>query len=94
MEDMGDVKETFPDPTDRALHEFNSMGELRIRDRERKLIQKIQKALKKLEDGTYGVCESCEEPIDEERLVARPVTDLCIDCKSLEESRERKTKNW
>lgn len=94
LEGMGKSKGNFPDPTDRALDEFARMGELRIRDRERKLIAKIQKALRKMDEGTFGVCISCEEPIEEKRLRARPVTDQCIDCKSLAESREIKTKNW
>ena len=83
-------KENFPDPTDRASLESNRNFTLRIRDRERKLIGKIKEALDRIDDGTYGNCEECEEKIGIERLKARPVTTLCIDCKSLQEAEERK----
>ena len=83
-------KENFPDPTDRASLESNRNFTLRIRDRERKLIGKIKEALDRLDDGTYGNCEECGEKIGLERLKARPVTTLCIDCKSLQEAEERK----
>jgi DnaK suppressor protein len=62
---------------------------LRIRDRERKLISKIKEALERIEDGTYGYCEACGEPIGEKRLRARPVTTLCIDCKARQEKQEK-----
>ena len=65
---------------------------LRIRDRERKLIFKIQEALRRLDDGEYGVCEECGENIGIERLKARPVTTLCIECKSSQEMEERKAR--
>jgi DnaK suppressor protein len=65
---------------------------LRMRDRERKLIFKIQEALQRLENGEYGVCEECGEDIAIDRLKARPVTTLCIDCKSSQEIAERKAK--
>jgi DnaK suppressor protein len=61
-----------------------------MRDRERKLILKIEKSLKRLEDGEYGTCERCGEQIGVARLKARPMTTLCIDCKSSEEIEERK----
>lgn len=80
---------TFPDPLDRALTESNRTIELRKRDRERKLIQKIQKAILKTEDGTYGVCEICGEEITEDRLEVRPETTLCISCKEEQEEVER-----
>ena len=83
-------KENFPDPTDRALLESNRNFTLRIRDRERKLIGKIKEAIARIEDGSYGNCEECGEPIGLERLRARPVTTLCIDCKSMQEAEERK----
>lgn len=83
-------KENFPDPTDRAALEFNRNFMLRIRDRERKLITKIDEALQRIEDGTYGLCEECEEEIGVERLKARPVTTLCIDCKAAQEAQEKK----
>lgn len=79
----------FPDPTDRATQESDRTFELRIRDRERKLINKIQEALSRIDNGTFGVCEVCEEDISEARLKARPVTTLCIDCKMEQEKKER-----
>jgi len=87
-----DEEENFPDPTDRASMESNRNFILRIRDRERKLIAKIEEALRRLDDGSYGICEACGEKIGTERLKARPVTTLCIDCKSDQEVEERKTK--
>jgi DnaK suppressor protein len=89
VDGMADDKENFPDPTDRASLEFNRNFMLRIRDRERKLITKIDEALKRIEVGTYGLCEECEEPIGVERLKARPVTTLCIDCKAAQEAQEK-----
>ena len=85
-----DEEENFPDPTDRASLEADRNFTLRIRDRERKLIFKIQEALRRLEEGAYGICESCGEKIGIARLKARPVTTLCIDCKSIQEVQERK----
>lgn len=82
-------KENFPDPNDRASLESDRNFELRIRDRERKLIVKMQEAIKRIDDGTYGVCESCGEPISEKRLLARPVTTECIDCKTKQEKMEK-----
>ena len=80
----------FPDPTDRATLESDRNLELRIRDRERKLKGKIEEALVRIEDGTFGLCEVCEEEISEERLRARPVTTLCINCKESQEDFEVK----
>lgn len=91
VEDM-DEDENFPDPTDRASMESNRNSVLRIRDRERKLIFKIQEALQRLDSGEYGICEQCGEEIGIERLKARPVTTLCIGCKSDQESEERKAR--
>ena len=91
VEEM-DEEENFPDPTDRASLETDRNFILRIRDRERKLIVKIQEALRRLEQGEYGICESCGEEIGIARLKARPVTTLCIDCKSVQEVEERKYK--
>jgi DnaK suppressor protein len=79
----------FPDPNDRATQESDRSFELRIRDRERKLINKIKEALERIEEGTFGVCEMCEEEIGEARLKARPVTTLCIDCKMEQERKEK-----
>jgi DnaK suppressor protein len=89
-----DEDENFPDPTDRASMESNRNSILRIRDRERKLIFKIQEALQRLTDGEYGICEECGEEIGIERLKARPVTTLCIACKSSQEIAERKAKRF
>jgi DnaK suppressor protein len=87
-----DEDENFPDPSDRASMESNRNSMLRIRDRERKLIFKIEEALVRLEAGEYGICEECGEEIGIERLKARPVTTLCIECKSNQEIAERKAK--
>ena len=73
--------EELPDPTDRASLETDRARALRLRDRDRRLIGKIQEALERLEAGTFGVCESCGGPISAARLRARPVTTLCIECK-------------
>ena len=82
-------KENFPDPTDRASLESDRNFMLRIRDRESKLIKKIKKALERIENGTFGICETCGEEISIERLKARPVTTQCIDCKTKEEAFEK-----
>jgi len=89
VSEMTEEKTNFPDPTDRASLESDRNFELRIRDRERKLIKKIRQALDRIKDGSFGLCESCEEPIGVERLRARPVTTLCIDCKTEEERQEK-----
>ncbi|HHP7233497.1 MAG TPA: RNA polymerase-binding protein DksA [Desulfobacterales bacterium] len=86
---MTDPKENFPDPTDRASLEADRNFMLRIRDREHKLIKKIKKALERIENGTFGICESCGEEISIKRLKARPVTSHCIECKSKEEALEK-----
>ncbi|MCK5244464.1 MAG: RNA polymerase-binding protein DksA [Desulfobacterales bacterium] len=82
-------KESFPDPTDRASLESDRNFMLRMKDRERKLIVKIKKALERIENGTFGICERCGEDISIKRLTARPVTTLCIDCKTKEEALEK-----
>ena len=82
-------KENFPDPTDRASLESDRNFMLRIRDREHKLIKKIKKALERIDNGTFGICESCGEEIAIPRLKARPVTTQCIDCKTKEEAQEK-----
>ena len=87
---MTNDKDTFPDPTDRANLETDRNFLLRIRDRERKLILKIKDALARIEDGTFGICEECGDEISEERLKARPVTTLCIVCKTKAEEEEKK----
>jgi len=86
---MTTPKENFPDPTDRASLEADRNFMLRIRDRENKLIKKIRKALSRIENGTFGVCEKCGEDIALKRLKARPVTTHCIDCKTKEEAFEK-----
>lgn len=79
----------LPDPNDRASQEEEFSLELRARDRERKLIKKIEEALQKIEEGSYGYCDSCGIEIGIRRLEARPTANLCIDCKTLDEIRER-----
>lgn len=86
---MTSQKENFPDPTDRASLEADRNFMLRIRDREHKLIKKIKSAMERLENGTFGICETCGEEISIERLKARPVTTQCIDCKTKEEAQEK-----
>lgn len=88
LEDMNDAMEVFADPADRATQESDRAFTLRLRDRERKLIKKIQSAIQRLEDGEFGVCEECGEEIGTARLKARPVTKLCIACKSKQEEEE------
>jgi DnaK suppressor protein len=89
VSDMTEVKENFPDPTDRATLESDRNFMLRIRDREHKLIKKIKKAIERIENETFGICESCGEEISSQRLKARPVTTQCIDCKTKEEAFEK-----
>ncbi len=91
VSEMTSDKETYPDPSDRASLESDRNFELRIRDRERKLIQKMREAIQRIDDGTYGICQSCGGEISEKRLIARPVTTLCIDCKTKQEKLEKLT---
>ncbi|MBC8457721.1 MAG: RNA polymerase-binding protein DksA [Deltaproteobacteria bacterium] len=86
---MTNSKENFPDPTDRAALETDRNFLLRIRDRERRLIEKIKDALERIDNGTFGICEVCGREIGKERLRARPVTTRCIDCKKKQEAREK-----
>ena len=86
---MQDEAANFPDPADRATQEEEFSLELRARDRERRLIKKIEKTLKKIEIDDFGFCESCGIEIGIRRLEARPTADLCIDCKTLAELREK-----
>lgn len=81
--------ESFADPADRATAESDRSFTLRIRDRERKLIKKVQEALQRIKDGEYGICDECGEEISISRLKARPVTRLCINCKAKQEEIER-----
>ncbi|HHL72853.1 MAG TPA: RNA polymerase-binding protein DksA [Bacteroidetes bacterium] len=86
---MQDEAANFPDPNDRATQESEFSMELRARDRERKLIKKIDEALMNLENDEYGYCEACGIEIGIRRLEARPTATLCIDCKTLDEIREK-----
>ena len=86
---MTEQKENFPDPTDRAALESDRNFMLRIRDREHKLIKKVKKALDRIENETFGICEKCGDDISMKRLKARPVTTQCIDCKTKEEAFEK-----
>ena len=86
---MQDEATVFADPNDRASQESDIALELRNRDRERKLIKKIDEALGRIENGEYGYCDSCGVEIGLKRLEARPTATLCIDCKTLEELREK-----
>lgn len=81
--------EDLPDEVDLASSESNQSMNIRLRDREQTLLKKINKALEKIEDGSYGVCENCGDDISIRRLEARPVTDLCIRCKEEQERVER-----
>lgn len=86
---MAEEGEEVPDPNDRATLEEGRNWSLRLRDRDRRLIGKIREALGRLEAGTFGTCTRCGDPISAARLRARPVTDLCIDCKTEAEGAER-----
>ncbi|HEX5339354.1 MAG TPA: RNA polymerase-binding protein DksA [Gammaproteobacteria bacterium] len=86
---MQDEAANFPDPNDRATQESEFSLELRTRDRERKLIKKIDEALVSLDANDYGYCESCGVEIGIRRLEARPTATQCIDCKTLDEIREK-----
>jgi len=88
IEELTDSNEVFADPADRATAESDRSFTLRIRDRERRLIRKIQAALQRIDDGSYGICDDCGEEIGVPRLKARPVTKLCINCKSKQEEDE------
>lgn len=89
VSEMTVSKENFPDPNDRASLEADRNFELRIRDRERKLIAKMQEAIRRIDDGTFGICDDCGGPISEKRLMARPVTTQCIHCKTKQEKMEK-----
>jgi DnaK suppressor protein len=88
--EMTSDSSNFPDPTDRATQESDRNFELRIRDRERKLLNKIRDALERINNGEFGICEECGEEISDARLKVRPVTTLCINCKMEEEQKERR----
>jgi len=86
---MKDEAANFPDPNDRATQESEFSLELRTRDRERKLIKKIDEALLTVDSHEYGYCDSCGVEIGVRRLEARPTATQCIDCKTLDEIREK-----
>lgn len=86
---MQDEATVFADPNDRASQESDMSLELRNRDRERKLIKNIDKILVRIDEGDYGYCDKCGIEIGLSRLEARPTATLCIDCKTLEEIREK-----
>lgn len=87
---LASEKETFPDPTDQATAELDSNFQLRLRGREQKLLKKIDEAIARIDDGSYGICESCSGEIGFKRLEARPVTTLCIACKTEQEEAEKR----
>lgn len=88
-EDVAHNPDDLADETDLAASEVNQNLTLKLRDRERLLLQKIEMALSKIETGSYGTCEECEEPIELKRLEARPVATLCIACKEEQEHKEK-----
>lgn len=90
MGELTEVKENLADMTDQASAEMERDFLLRIKDRERKLILKIKDQIHRIDEGTYGICEICGEPIHEERLRARPETTQCIECKTDMEDQERR----
>ena len=82
-------QDDLPDETDLAASEVNQNLVFKLRDRERQLLMKIDEALERMDEGTFGTCQDCEEPIEPRRLEARPVSTLCIACKEREEHREK-----
>lgn len=91
MHHMQEDAANYADPADRATQEEEFSLELRTRDRERKLIKKIDKTLDRIDDDDYGFCDSCGVEIGIRRLEARPTATLCIDCKTLAEIKEKQT---
>lgn len=89
LNDMTSQSDNIPDPNDRATVESDRSFELRLRGRERKLLDKIDEAISRLDEGSYGVCDECGENIRIKRLEARPVAKFCIDCKIKQEHREK-----
>ncbi len=92
VDHMKDEAANFPDPADRATQEEEFSLELRTRDRERKLIKKIDDTLSLMSSGEYGYCETCGVEIGLRRMEARPTATQCIDCKSLDEIKEKQTR--
>ena len=89
IDDLNETVEVYADPADRATAESDRAFTLRLRDRERHLIKKIQEALNRIDDGSFGICDDCGEDISVPRLKARPMTTLCIHCKSRQEEDEK-----
>lgn len=89
MSHLKDEAANYPDPADRATQEEEFSLELRTRDRERKLIRKIDQTLERIENDDYGFCDSCGIEVGIRRLEARPTANLCVDCKTLDEIREK-----
>ncbi len=89
VNDLTMEKLNLPDAIDLATEESSRDFSIRLKDRERKLIYKIRKAIERIDDGSYGICEVCGEDIAEKRMIARPVTTHCIDCKTEAETQER-----
>jgi DnaK suppressor protein len=94
LSNLVEVRDTDADPLDLAVTESNRDFSLRMADRERRLVSKIRHALERMNNGEYGACESCGAPITYGRLMARPVTTLCIDCKTEAEQLERKKQTF
>ena len=92
VDHMKDEAANFPDPADRATQEEEFSLELRTRDRERKLIKKIDDTMSLMSSGEYGYCETCGVEIGLRRMEARPTATQCIDCKSLDEIKEKQTR--
>ncbi len=87
--DIADQQNQLPESIERAAVASDRNFYIRLKSREGKLIQKIEKALARIEEGSYGICETCGEDISVKRLKARPVTEQCIDCKTKAEAREK-----
>ncbi len=92
--DLTDDKEHLADDLDLATMESNRDFQLRIRDRERALIHKIRDAIRRIDEGDYGICMNCGAEISERRLIARPVATHCIDCKTEAEQLERRSRSF
>jgi len=89
LTEMNAQSGNIPDPNDRATVESDRSFELRLRGRERRLMDKIDEALTRIDEGTYGICDECGEEIGIKRLEARPVAKYCIECKTRQEQREK-----
>lgn len=94
ISEMTISNERFTEIIDQTSVEADRSFELRIRDRERRLIAKIKEALERIDEGTYGICDECSEEIPEKRLIARPMTTLCITCKTAQEKNDKLLGKW